>query len=97
MKATTQIKADSKQSKMKPEWIRVTDAVRVSGMCRSKIYELIKAGKIRSFSKRERGAIRGIRLIFLDSLLDHIEQMYAVATTHLESSVNANGKGGSRE
>ena len=80
MKATTQIKSDPNQGRIKPEWIRVTDAVRVSGMSRSKIYELIKGGKIRSFSKRERGAIRGIRLIFLDSLLEHIEQMYLASS-----------------
>ena len=89
MKVTTQINSDPNQGRIKPEWIRVTDAVRVSGMSRSKIYELIKAGKIRSFSKRERGAIRGMRLIFLDSLLDHIEEMYAVATANREGSINA--------
>ncbi len=76
-----------KSQTIKPEWIRVNDAVRVTGISRSKIYELIKAGKIRSFSKRERGALRGIRLIFLDSLLDYIERMYAAATTTVETEV----------
>ena len=90
-------KPTSKHQPLKPEWIRVDDAVRVSGISRSKIYELIKAGKIRSFSKRERGAIRGIRLIFLDSLLDHIEQMYAAATTNMAGSLNVHGKGGTCE
>jgi hypothetical protein len=73
--------------KLRPEWVRVPDAVHLSGLSRSSIYELIKAGKIRSFSKRERGAVRGIRLIFLDSLLDHIEQMYKAATARMEVEV----------
>ena len=81
-------KPTSKHQPLKPEWIRVDDAVRVSGISRSKIYELIKAEKIRSFSKRERGALRGIRLIFLDSLLDHIERMYAAAKTNVGTEVN---------
>ena len=97
MDKNTHNKTITKQQPLKPEWIRVTDAVRVSGISRSKIYELIKAGKIKSFSKRERGGVRGMRLIFFDSLLDHIEEMYAVAMANHEGSSNANGKGGSRE
>lgn len=83
-------KPTPKANPIKPEWIRVDDAVHVSGLSRSKIYELIKDQKIKSFSKKERGAVRGIRLIFLDSLLDHIEQMYAASKAASGAEV-ANG------
>ncbi len=61
---------------LKPEWIRVPEAVRVSGMSRSSLYELIASGKIKSFSNRQRGAIRGIRLISYDSLMGYLELAY---------------------
>ena len=61
---------------LKPEWIRVPEAVRVSGMSRSSLYELIASGKIKSFSNRQRGAIRGIRLISYDSLMGYLERAY---------------------
>jgi hypothetical protein len=57
---------------IKPEWIRLPEAVRVSGLCKSSIWELIMAGKIKSFSHRKRGAVRGQRLISYDSLLSYL-------------------------
>jgi len=61
---------------LKPEWIRVPEAVRVSGISRSSLYELIASGKIKSFSNRHRGAVRGIRLISYDSLMAYLERAY---------------------
>ena len=61
---------------LKPEWLKVPDAVRVFGLGRSTIYNLIKANKIKSFSKRQRGALRGTRLISYDSLVEHLEEEY---------------------
>ena len=61
---------------IKPEWIRVPEAVKVSGLSRSSIYELIASGKIKSFSNRARGSQRGIRLISYDSLLGFLEDAY---------------------
>jgi len=61
---------------LKPEWIRVPEAVRVSGISRSSLYELIASGKIKSFSNRQRGAVRGIRLISYDSLMAYLERAY---------------------
>ena len=61
---------------LKPEWLKVPDAVRVFGLGRSTIYNLIKANKIKSFSKRQRGALRGTRLISYDSLVEHLEAEY---------------------
>ncbi len=56
-----------------PEWIRVHQACQWSGMCRSLIYKLMSSGKIRSVSLRERGTIRGTRLISFPSLRAFLE------------------------
>jgi len=61
---------------IKPEWIRVPEAVKVSGLSRSSIYELIASSKIKSFSNRARGSQRGSRLISYDSLLGFLEDAY---------------------
>ena len=58
----------------KPEWLRVPEAVRLFGLCRSSLYELIAAGTIKSTALRKRGALRGIRLINYDSLAAFVEQ-----------------------
>jgi hypothetical protein len=69
---------------LKPEWIRVPEAVRVSGISRSSLYELIAAGKIKSFSNRQRGAVRGIRLISYDSLMAYLEKAYQESSGSVE-------------
>ena len=58
----------------KPEWVRIPEAVRIFGLCRSSIYELIAAGTIKSTALRKRGATRGIRIISYDSLASYIER-----------------------
>ena len=57
----------------RPEWLRLPAATHVSGLCRSTLYELITSKKIKSTCLRKRGALRGIRLISYDSLMDYIE------------------------
>jgi hypothetical protein len=59
-------------SKLQPEWVRIPDAVRLSGIGRSRLYVLIDAGEIRSVCLRGRQKIRGIRLIHVGSLNDYI-------------------------
>ena len=58
---------------LKPEWLRIPEAVRVFGMSRSALYELIKDNKIKSTALRKRGALRGIRIVSYDSLAEYIE------------------------
>jgi hypothetical protein len=58
---------------LKPEWFRVPDAIRVSGISRSSLYTMIKEGKIKSVCLRKRNSIRGIRLVNADSLSAFIE------------------------
>ncbi len=46
---------------------------------RAKLYELLTRGEIKSFSLKEKGCIRGIRLIDRDSLDAYLEQKAAEA------------------
>ncbi len=61
---------------LKPEWIKVPAAVRLSGIGRRSIYELIKDNRTKSFSNRKRGSQHGSRLISYDSLVDYMETAY---------------------
>jgi hypothetical protein len=58
----------------KPVWIRVPEATRLFGVGRSRLYEEIRDGKIRSrVLKKRRDSQRGIRLISYDSLAQLID------------------------
>lgn len=58
---------------LKPSWLRIPQAVCVSGLSRSKIYELMKAGRLRNSSFAEEGQKKGTRLISYSSLMGLIE------------------------
>lgn len=60
---------------LKPEFIRVNEAVKLFGIGRGKLYEMMGAGKIKSVSLRERGSIRGTRLISYDHLKSYLENL----------------------
>jgi hypothetical protein len=59
-------------SQPKPEWIRIHQAVRLFGLSRSTLYELISSNSIKTSCLRKRNALRGIRLVNYDSLDDYI-------------------------
>ncbi len=59
---------------LKPEWLRVPDAVRVFAISRSALFEMIAAGTIKSASLKKRGALRGIRIISYNSLAEYCER-----------------------
>lgn len=56
-----------------PEWLRPRAACKRFGVSRSWLYAHIKAGRIKSASVRQRGSVKGIRLISRDSLAAFIE------------------------
>jgi hypothetical protein len=58
----------------RPEWVKVKEACRICGINRSKLYELIGAKRFRSFTLKEPGTKKGIRLIHLPALLAFIEE-----------------------
>ena len=64
-----------------PAWVRVPEAIRLSGLCRSTIYNLITAGKIKSFTNKvQPDCQRGTRLISYASLVAYLENAYAEST-----------------
>ncbi|MCB1098503.1 MAG: helix-turn-helix domain-containing protein [Verrucomicrobiae bacterium] len=60
---------------VRPEWLRIPEAIKRFGMSRTKLYELISEGDIRSVSLRKRGQIRGTRLISYDSMCDYLNEL----------------------
>ena len=56
-----------------PEWLRPKAACKRFGVSRSWLYVHIKAGRIKSTAVRQRGSVKGIRLIRRDSLAAFIE------------------------
>ncbi len=70
---------DSSNQTGKPEFVRVDKAVQLFGIGRTKLYELMSAGKIEAYTLRERGQIKGTRLISYDSLVEFIESQQSVA------------------
>jgi hypothetical protein len=54
---------------LSPRWLRIPAAVKYSGLSRSRLYELLSEGRIRSICvKSQKGAQRGIRLIDRESI-----------------------------
>jgi len=64
----------------KPEWLRLPKPGHLcpySGLSRTTLFQLAKAGLIKSISLRKRGAARGIRLIGYDSLMAYLRGLEA--------------------
>jgi len=55
------------------EWVRVKEAVRISGIGRSTLYSMMSDGRLKSACIRKRHCVRGIRLINVASLRSLIE------------------------
>lgn len=60
-------------------YLRVRQVLQWYPFKSSKLYELLASGEIKSFVLKEKGAIRGIRLIDRDSLNAFLEQKAAEA------------------
>lgn len=69
-------------SSVEPIWLRIPDAVKLTGISRSKLYQLFTDGKIRSASLREPGQNHATRLIDRADLLRYINSF---ATGGIES------------
>jgi hypothetical protein len=58
-------------------WVRMPKPkARLMGLSRTTILELIEEGAVKSVVIRKRHALRGIRLIFLPSLLEHLDRLH---------------------
>jgi hypothetical protein len=69
------------QDRVAARWLRIEQAIKYSGINRSKMFRLIADGAVKSASVKEQGATRGIRLVdrydldlFLEKLCLPIEQ-----------------------
>jgi hypothetical protein len=69
------------QDRVAARWLRIEQAVRYSGINRSRLFKLIAEGALKSASVKEQGATRGIRLVdrydldlYLEKLCLPIEQ-----------------------
>jgi hypothetical protein len=58
---------------LKPVWLRIPAACRVSGLSRQQIFAGIVNRTIRSKHLKRPGALKGVRLIHFDSLMAYIE------------------------
>jgi hypothetical protein len=68
---TTEIQQDTHSGPvtLNPRWLRIPTAVKYAGLSRSKLYELLSEGRIRSVCvKSHKGAERGVRLIDRESI-----------------------------
>lgn len=63
------------QPASRPEWLRPKDIPKYFGVGRSKTYELIASGKVKSVSLRKRGQKHGTRLVSYDSLAAYLETL----------------------
>ncbi|MEI6712597.1 MAG: helix-turn-helix domain-containing protein [Verrucomicrobiota bacterium] len=74
---------NNRPTDIKPVWLRVPDAIRLTGLCRSSIYGLITSGKVKSFTNKiHRDCQRGTRLISYDSLVAYMERAYQDAVAN---------------
>ena len=67
-------------------WIRVNQALQFYPWKRSKLYELMSCGAIKSFVCREPGCRRGIRLIDKDSVDAYLEEAALKAYAQQETA-----------
>ena len=63
---------DDNTNFIQPEFIRVKGVEKMFGIKAGTVYQLIRNGMIDSKLLRNRGTIRGIRLISVDSVRDYI-------------------------
>jgi hypothetical protein len=55
-------------------WKRINAAAKISGVPRSRLFEMIKEGQIRSATIRHKGKWRGIRMVDMTSLDAFLER-----------------------
>jgi hypothetical protein len=62
-------------------YVRVEQALQIYPWKRAKLYQLMGRGVIRSFLLKERGSLRGIRLLDRDSIDQYLERQAAAAAS----------------
>jgi len=81
---TTEIQQDTHTGPvtLNPRWLRIPSAVKYSGLSRSRLYELLAQGRIRSICLRSRrDALRGVRLVDKESIDLFMESLQEVVSS----------------
>lgn len=63
------------KSEPRPEWLRPKEVPMHFGIGRSKFYEILATGKVKTVSLRKRGQKHGTRLVSYDSLSAYLESI----------------------
>lgn len=67
----------SRERSVPRSWVRLPGTKqRLEGLCSTTILDLIKQGSVKSVTLQKPGATRHIRLVYLPSLLAHLESLY---------------------
>src|SRR6516164_2879914 len=80
---TTEIQQDTLTGPvtLNPRWLRMPSAVKYSGLSRSRLYELLAQGRIKSICLKSRtGALRGVRLVDRESIDLFMESLQEVVS-----------------
>jgi hypothetical protein len=79
---TTEIQQDTHTGPvtLNPRWLRIPSAVKYSGLSRSRLYELLAQGRIKSICLKSRNdALRGVRLVDRESIDLFIQSLQEVS------------------
>ncbi|MEX2581197.1 MAG: helix-turn-helix domain-containing protein [Verrucomicrobiales bacterium] len=68
-----------------PEWLRIVEACEYARVSKPVIYDWMNKGWIKNVSLRQRGQIKGVRLVSFDSLRAFLESR---ATGGIETAQN---------
>ena len=80
---TTEIQQDTHTGPvtLNPRWLRMPSAVKYSGLSRSRLYELLTQGRIKSIClKSHTAALRGVRLVDRESIDQFMESRQEVVS-----------------
>ena len=78
---TTEIQQDTYTGPvtLNPRWLRIPSAVKYCGLSRSRLYELLAQGRIKSIClKSHNNALRGVRLVDKESIDLFMESLQEV-------------------
>ena len=78
---TTKIQQDTHTGPvtLNPRWLRIPSAVKYSGLSRSRLYELLAQGRIKSICvKSHNDALRGVRLVDKETIDLFMESLYEI-------------------
>ena len=81
---TTEIQQDTYTGPvtLNPRWLKIPSAVKYSGLSRSRLYELLAQGRIRSICLRSRrDALRGVSLVDRESIDLFMESLQEVVSS----------------